>query len=127
MRAMHVVALALLYTGCHQCEIEVVAGDTTTPGNRNVIHANDRLALRACIADRELTCGGHWLVNGIEGGSPTFGTIDNCGNYAAPASFPDTLAAIEIVADFPGLETCPNCCTSAVHSFTPGPDGMLVQ
>jgi hypothetical protein len=31
-------------------------------------------------------CGGHWYVNGVEGGTDATGTITPCGRYTAPAT-----------------------------------------
>jgi hypothetical protein len=59
-------------------------------------------------------CGGHWYVNGVEGGDATLGTITPCGRYTAPATPPPEPPLIE-AAEFP---QCSDCCPYASRTIT---------
>ncbi|HRI67155.1 MAG TPA: hypothetical protein PK156_23085 [Polyangium sp.] len=54
-------------------------------------------------------CGGHWYVNGVEGGTETTGKIDSCGKYTAPLT-PPAEQPIHIQGSQFELNTCADCC-----------------
>jgi uncharacterized protein (DUF1800 family) len=88
--AAAVIALALMTSSCALTpagftEPGPPAGDTLTisPSTANV-RAGSTQQFIPSITTKTLT----WTVNGVEGGSPTTGTIDTNGNYTAPATLP---------------------------------------
>src|SRR5215468_6400126 len=95
----------LVLAGCVNTatEIEIVEGSAT-------VHPNDQIQFRAVLpGGATIECGGHWLVNAVEGGSMLFGRIDACGHYVAPAAFPAGLVELEVEGTFPGRGDCLDC------------------
>ena len=108
-----VPALAVVLGGCPICstgEMTEVGGDH---GGR--VHAGDVLSLRARYDDWMVgpgACGGHWTVNEVEGGLAELGTVDSCGRYQAPATFPAGVTRLNIAASKYG-PGCADCCPAA--------------
>jgi hypothetical protein len=94
----------------------------TKPDPDGWLDPGDVIQLRLHLADREVTCGAHWLVNDVAGGSPDFGVIDDCGLYHAPDLFAPTLVEIVIEGMVTGeAETCIGCQPSASLNMEPRP------
>jgi len=58
------------------------------------------------------TCGGHWHVDGVEGGSRSTGTVTACGVYRAPLS-PARGQAPVVSATLCPQGACADCCPFA--------------
>jgi hypothetical protein len=111
-------AASLLLAGCPLCpspQMTIVSGSVTVAPGAVV-------DLRASYGDWQVgpgRCGGHWTVNLVEGGDATVGTIDTCGRYTAPATFPDSLTSIDIEASEYPRGQCSDCCPFGALSLTP--------
>jgi hypothetical protein len=117
---MRWLALLALAGGCGgDCYLELIEG--SDDNHDGLVHQGDRLRFRAHLDGRTVECGGIWLVNGIVGGSPGFGTIDECGNYEAPAAFPTGIVAVEIEAFFPSLGQLGTACEHVSTTLAPVP------
>ena len=101
-RAAILVALAACYDP--DCYLEIADGSQDNIDG--IVHPADVIGFQAHVGERRFDCGGLWIVNGLVGGSEGLGTIDSCGHYVAPASFPAGLVAVEIEAIFPGHTGC---------------------
>ena len=82
------------------------------------------IQLRAHYGDWEAgpgRCGADWYVNGVEGGTPELGSIDDCGLYRAPAAdFPPGLALVAIDVSEPAVHSlCAECCPYAFTYLQP--------
>jgi hypothetical protein len=112
-RSSAILACLALAAGCEPCELSFAKSNGS---DKRVVSPRVEVRFTACIDGQNLTCGGHWLVNGIEGGSDIFGRIDSCGSYVAPATFADGLATLEFTAVFPGASSR---CDSATIQLDP--------
>ncbi len=80
----------VVLTGCAGGKLAMVS----TPGGLQVsaasstVRAEETMQVTAASASGEAVSGVRWSVNGIPGGNPVVGTIDNSGRYTAPASLP---------------------------------------
>ncbi len=114
-------ALALGFLGgCGpDCMLQIAEGSDDNRGG--LVHQGDRIVFEARFEGETLTCGGHWLVNHIEGGSPGFGLIDPCGVYQAPAAFPTGIVELQIEAIFPGRAEAVEGCERDGMTLWPVP------
>ncbi len=106
MRWLAAILLTTL-AGCPICS----DGELRVVGGADPVVVNGALDLELHYGDTVLgpgRCGGHWTVDGIEGGDATVGTIDTCGHFVAPATAPDHAVTIAAAAYAPG--TCADCC-----------------
>jgi len=90
----------LLLAGCAG---KVELGSKTTvqvSASTATVRAEDSAQVTAAASDGTPLTGLRWAVNGVPGGSATFGTIDTAGKYTAPASIPaDNRISITATAD----------------------------
>jgi hypothetical protein len=115
MRALGVAALTFL-TGCPCCtegDLEIVEGD-------DILWIGTSIDLvftfgGDLIASPE-QCGGHWYVDGVEGGNASSGTITSCGRYTAPMNVP--AEDVLISASEYGIGECADCCPEARRRIT---------
>jgi hypothetical protein len=113
-------ALLALVAGCgRDCYLELIEG--SDDNHDGLVHQGDQLRFRAHLDDETVECGGIWLVNGIVGGSPGFGTIDECGNYAAPAVYPTGIVEVEIEMFLPSLGQLGTACEHVSTTLYPVP------
>lgn len=111
LRVIPSLLLAVVLAGCPMCpdgELLAIEGSTkAAPGQsvQFVFRYGDK------TYSSPASCGGHWYVNGIEGGGETIGTVTSCGRYTAPATRPSEDPIIS-AAQYP-IGTCFDCCPYA--------------
>jgi hypothetical protein len=108
-----VALLAILLGGCPICdwdtELKIVGGEApVAPGGELSLELRNEGWLAG-----PTKCRGHWYVNGVEGGDGTFGTIDRCGLFTAPAQPIAKTVTVEAMEYPPG--TCADCCPWATR------------
>ena len=113
------------------CALTTIAGCCPTPDMRIVEGNQDRFVMPGDLIQLEASygewqagpgrCGAHWHVNFVEGGTPELGTIDDCGLYQAPETFPPGLQVLAIEATEHGLRSCADCCPYSYIELYPRP------
>lgn len=105
-------AIAVTLVGCPICpdgELLVIDGSVDLKPNQSVQfvfrYGGDTYSSPA-------RCGGHWYVNGVEGGSETLGFITPCGKYTAPAT-PPAKQPLQVGASQYEIGQCYDCCPAA--------------
>jgi hypothetical protein len=94
-RQLLICALLLVLAVLNSCKGGGGGSSTTTTTPTNLVscvpsqvNLNGKSVCTATITGLNSTAVGTWEVAGVAGGDATHGTIDNNGNYTAPATFP---------------------------------------
>ena len=117
MRMLWLLLLLMAGCLCPCSEMHIVSGN-----QERTVEPGDEVQLEAEYGDWKAgpgRCGAHWYVNYVEGGTEELGTIDSCGRYQAPESFPPGLAVLVIEASEHGLYLCADCCPYGMIQLYP--------
>jgi len=118
--SLALLALLPFVTACPVCpdpEMRIVE----ERNQAGVVLAGDIVHFEATYGDWHAGgrhCGAHWYVGGVEGGTAELGTIDDCGQYQAPAAFPTSVREVLIGASEYG-DGCADCCPWAYVTLVP--------
>jgi hypothetical protein len=110
-------------TACPICpdgELRVVAGDEPVAAGGTIVLRLDYGGYHIGAGG----CGGHWYVNGVEGGNAAVGTIGPCGIYTAPSAqlVAGATTSVEIVAvEVPLTWSCADCCPAGARHVALAP------
>lgn len=85
-----ILGWTVLLTGCAGGKLTMFSGSGTlqVSASTSTVRAEESLQVTATSTSGEALTAVRWSVNGIRGGNPAVGTIDDNGRYTAPASLP---------------------------------------